>query len=144
MPNVCHNSIKLVATKETIDEIEKNNFSFKYFVPPPENATQDWYIENWCADREAKIDQITRSGDDTLYITCDTAWTVPIAFLRKLVEKFPELYIFNQYSIEYTDCGIVIMYMDNDKITEREFRWLDPATLDYVKAVKSGEWICSN
>jgi len=141
MPNDCFNSIKLVGSKETLDEIEKSKFSFKYFIPPPEDATQDWFIDNWCADREARVDSMTRECDDTLYVVCNTAWTVPIGFLKKLIEKFPELYIFNQYSIEYTDCGIVILYMKDCKIMEREFRWFDPAGLDYVKGVRDGDWL---
>ena len=142
MPNECINNVKLVATKQTLDEIEKSKFSFNYFIPAPENATREWLTENWCADREAKDIELEREDEETLYVKYTTTYTLPITFLKKLVEKFPELYIFNQYAIEYTDNGIVILYMDNDEVKEKEFKWFDPPNLDYVKGVRDGGGWC--
>jgi hypothetical protein len=142
MPNECYNSLKLIGNKETIDEIVKSNFSFSYFFPPPENATQEWFTNNWCADREAGYIELDRTNDDTLYIRCKTAWTVPIEFLKNLIRKFPELYIFNQYCIEFTDCGIVILYMYKGELNEKEFKWFDPIGQDYVKGVYDGSGWC--
>lgn len=142
MPNECLNTLKLVATKETLDEIEKSNFSFSYFFPAPENAPREWFIENWCANREAKDIEFERKDDQSLYVKYTTTYTLPITFLKKLVVKFPELYIFNQYAIEYTDNGIVILYMDNDEVKEKEFKWFDPPNLDYVKGVRDGGGWC--
>ena len=54
------------------------------------------------------------------------------------------MYIFNEYSIEYTDCGILILYMINNEIKEKEFKWFDPPNLDYVKGVHDGDGWCQN
>ena len=135
MPNICHNKLKIVGNKESIDEIIKSNFSFSYFIPPPLNSTTDWYVENWCADREAFNIEFNRDEDDVLYIICKTAYTVPITFLKKLIEIYPDLYIFNQYRIEFTDCGIVILYFYNDEVIIKEFTWFDPPCKDYIKGL---------
>ena len=144
MPNICLNNLKLVASQQTLDEIEKSNFSFNHFFPAPIDCTKDWFIENWCASSEAKNIELERTDDETLLIKCTTSYTVPITFLHKLVEKFPELYIFNQYSIEYTDCGIFILYMINGEVKEKEFKWFDPPNLNYVKGVNDGDGWCLN
>ena len=75
MPNICHNKLKIVGNKESIDEIIKSNFSFSYFIPPPLNSTTDWYAKNWCADREAFNIEFNRdwnitnpSGNQTLLV----------------------------------------------------------------------------
>ena len=40
MPNECFNSFKFVGKKETLDEIEKSQFSFSYFFPAPEKCNK--------------------------------------------------------------------------------------------------------
>jgi hypothetical protein len=142
MPNECLNNFKLVGKKETLDEIVKSEFSFSYFLPSPENASIDWYAENWSTNKESFDVKFERTSEDTLYISCITAWSVPINFLKNLIKKFPELYVFNQYCIEFTDCGIVILYMFENEIKEKEFKWFDPVGMDYVKGVYNGGGWC--
>jgi hypothetical protein len=142
MPNECLNNFKLVGKKETLDEIVKSEFSFSYFLPSPENASTDWYSENWSTNKESFDVKFERTSEDTLYISCKTAWTVPINFLKNLIKKFPELYVFNQYCIELTDCGIVILYMFENEIKEKEFKWFDPVCMDYIKGVHDGNGWC--
>ena len=135
MPNICRNNFKFVANKETIDKIEKSNFSFSYFFPLPENASTNWYIDNTYTDKDAFEINLNREDDDIIYITCSTAWTVPINFLKNLIKLFPDLYIFNQYCIEFTDCGIVILYFNDNMIKEKQFTWIDPICKEYIKGV---------
>ena len=142
MPNECLNSFKLVGKKETLDEIVKSEFSFSYFLPSPENATTDWYAENWSTNKESFDVKFERTSEDTLHVSCMTAWFAPINFLKNLIKKFPELYVFNQYCIEFTDCGIVILYMFENEIKEKEFKWFDPVCMDYVKGVYDGNGWC--
>lgn len=135
MPNTCYNNFKFVGNRETIDELIKSNFSFSYFFPPPVNASYQWYEENWCAVNEAGDVELNRTAIDVLYITCKTKWTVPINFLKNLIKKFPDLYIFNQYNIMFTDCGIIILYIYNNEIVEKEFTWFDPMCKEYIAGV---------
>jgi hypothetical protein len=46
-----------------------------------------------------------------------------------------KIYVFNQYCIEFTDCGIIILYMFENEIKEKEFKLFDPVCMDYVKGV---------
>jgi hypothetical protein len=139
MPNWCSNNFKLVGNKESLDEIENNNFSFAYFIPPPHDATHEWYIENWCADRECKGLEMVRAGEDTLFVMCNTAWTPPFMFMRRLVEIFPDLYIFNQFVVEPDmNCGIIMMYIHDGQVRKKEFRWYDPVGKEGLQFVHEG------
>ena len=142
MPNECLNNFKLVGKKETLDEIMKSEFSFSYFLPSPENATTDWFAENWSTNKESFDVKFERTNEDTLHVSCMTAWFAPTNFLKNLIKRFPELYVFNQYCIEFTDCGIIILYMFENEIKEKEFKWFDPVGMDYVKGVHDGNGWC--
>ena len=142
MPNECRNNFKFVAKKETLDLIVKHKFSFRYFVRPPVNATDEWFDENWTTYKKAFDVKFDRMNDETLYVNCWTAWTVPINFLINLIKKFPDLYIFNEFSIELTKCGIVILCMCEGEIKQKEFRWFDPVIMDYKKGLEDGGGWC--
>jgi hypothetical protein len=129
----CHNNFKFIGKSDSIDELVKSNFSFSYFVPPPENAKYKWYEENWGTMYEANEIKLHKTNYDCLYIKCQTRWEMPLNFLKKLIEKFPDLYIFNRYSIALTDCGIYIQYMHDNKLVEKEFKWFDPFCIENIK-----------
>jgi len=124
MSNEYYNTIKLIATKKIIDEIVKSNLSFNYFFPAPENALIEWYIENWGTDKEAYNINIM-CDDNILYINCITVNSTPTNFLKKLVEKYPELYVVNKYSVtlDTTKYGLIILYMNNTELKEQKFIW---------------------
>ena len=124
MSNEYYNTIKLIATKKIIDEIVKSNLSFNYFFPAPENAPIEWYIENWSTDKEAYNINIM-CDDNILYINCITVNSTPTNFLKKLVEKYPELYVVNKYSVtlDTTEYGLIILYMNNTELKEQKFIW---------------------
>jgi hypothetical protein len=135
MPNECHSNIKIVGPKEIINEIYKSHFFFSYFFPQPNQPTTDWYMKNWGVHQEACNVKIDKNNDESLFISCTTAWTVPINFLKNLVNKYPELYIFIEYSVEYSDCGIFILYYHENQLVTRQFNWFDPINNNYIKGV---------
>jgi hypothetical protein len=47
----------------------------------------DWYAENWSTNKESFDVKFERTSEDTLYISCMTAWSVPINFLKNLIKK---------------------------------------------------------
>ena len=124
MSNEYYNTIKLIATKKIIDEIVKSNLSFNYYFPAPENAPVEWYIENWGTDKEAYNINIM-CDDNILYINCITMNGAPTIFFKKLVEKYPELYVVNKYSVtlDTTEYGLIILYMNNTELKEQKFIW---------------------
>jgi hypothetical protein len=135
MPNECICNIKIVGSKEVINEIYKSNFVFSYFFPVPNQATDEWYMKNWGVTREAYNVTLDKSNNESLYISCTTSWTLPISFLKNLINKYPELYIFIEYSVEFTDCGIFILYYHSNQLVTRQFKWFDPINKDYIKGV---------
>jgi hypothetical protein len=124
MTNEYYNTIKLIATKKIIDEIVKSNLSFNYFFPAPENAPIEWYVENWGTDKEAYNTNII-IDDNILYINCITINGAPINFFKKLVEKYPELYVVNKYSVSLhnTEYGLITLFMNNNELNEKKFIW---------------------
>jgi len=128
MTNEYYNTIKLIATKKIIDKIVKSNLSFNYFFPAPKNAPIEWYVENWGTDKEAYNTNII-IDDNILYINCITINGAPINFFKKLVEKYPELYVVNKYSvkcqseIDNTEYGLIILFMNNTELKEQKFIW---------------------
>jgi hypothetical protein len=124
MSNEYYNTIKLIATKKIIDEIVKSNLSFNYFFPAPENAPIEWYVENWGTDKEAYNTNII-IDDNILYINCITINGAPINFFKKLVEKYPELYVVNKYSVSLhnTEYGLITLFMNNNELNEKKFIW---------------------
>jgi len=135
MPNECICNIKIIGSKEIITEIYNSNFLFSYFFPAPNQATDEWYMKNWGVTREAYNVTLDKSNDESLYISCTTSWTLPISFLKNLINKYPELYIFIEYSVEFTDCGIFILYYHSNQLVTRQFKWFDPINKDYIKGV---------
>jgi hypothetical protein len=135
MPNECICNIKIVGSKEIITEIYNSNFVFSYFFPVPNQATDEWYMKNWGVTREAYNVTLDKSNNESLYISCTTSWTLPISFLKNLINKYPELYIFIEYSVEFTDCGIFILYYHSNQLVTRQFKWFDPINKDYIKGV---------
>ncbi len=103
MPNICTNKLKVVGKPGTLNDVV-NLFTEEGF----------WLVE------------FDRIQEDVLYIKCQTRWEVPYIFLRHLVERFPDIHLFNQYDIEHVNCGILILYTQHGAVKEKSFTWADP------------------
>ena len=114
MPNWCDNYLEIIGDddefakfmKENVNE--DNELSFAMSVPDPdevkdkpltvlEGYTNNWYIENWGTKWNAQASQV---GDDD--ITFQTAWGPPVAWLKKVAEKYASL----EFTLRYAECGV--------------------------------------
>jgi len=99
MPNWCDNSITLSNSDKTkIDALEAelskkddkgyNDASpFNHLRPNPAGEWQyDWSVSNWGTKWDADIYDWSREDDNTIFISCGTAWSPPIYLYDYLVE----------------------------------------------------------
>jgi hypothetical protein len=90
MPNDCWNTLIVYGSKELIDEIKENKFSFQHFVPMPEEEKDNWYdwkIENWGTKWNSHDVKISEEHEYPMRLSYTTAWDPPHAFLEKFLEQ---------------------------------------------------------
>lgn len=139
MPNWVENTIIVVGQKEMLDDFEEHKFNFNHYVPrPPEEAANwyEWNCNNWGTKWEVPQEEvmIDRNDDEKITFNFNTAWSPPIAFLRKLCFIYNKIYIECNYIDEgEIDRGIVILTKNNGQIKEKEFTWEQPYSLEGIE-----------
>jgi hypothetical protein len=102
MPNWCDNSItlsnsdktKIDALEEELNKENENGRSdanvFNHLRPRPLEEEENWYdwnVNHWGTKWDADIYDSSRQDDNTIYISCGTAWAPPIHLYEYLVEN---------------------------------------------------------
>jgi hypothetical protein len=93
MPNWCDNAVTLKSTKENIDALEAVLLSdgqniFQHIRPNPSGEWDyNWSVENWGTKWEPGIIDWSRYGDDTIWISFDSAWSPPIGIYQHLFHQ---------------------------------------------------------
>ena len=113
MPNWCWNHLEVMCTKEHVAELQKfvekstkatkEEFSFEGTLPCGDR--EDWYnwsCENWGTKWDACDSHVNESEPQCFSVGFDTAWSPPIAWLRNIMDNYPNL----EFSLEYDEPGI--------------------------------------
>uniref|UniRef100_A0A7S2TFS4 YubB ferredoxin-like domain-containing protein n=1 Tax=Lotharella oceanica TaxID=641309 RepID=A0A7S2TFS4_9EUKA len=104
MPNFCENTLKVRGSEQKlIDEFYEKNKSettelaFEKSVPIDGSATENWGTK-WSA-REVIVD---KSEACQMIYSFLTAWSPPIPWLKKVIEKYPTL----NFELEFEEPGM--------------------------------------
>jgi hypothetical protein len=124
MPNYCNNSLFIQGESVDVAKFYENNMikgsddmelDFSRAVPQPkfDNPTEqemfdsegwyDWNIQNWGTKWNANTNYYDYEEDSEQFtVDFDTAWSPPIAWLEKVVAKYPEL----TFNLAYHEAGM--------------------------------------
>mmetsp|Transcript_9405 Transcript_9405/g.18284 ORF Transcript_9405/g.18284 Transcript_9405/m.18284 type:complete len:146 (-) Transcript_9405:605-1042(-) len=134
MPNFCQNALTVKhADAEVLRTFyEENRFgdtelAFEKAVPRSSDEGKldnDWCIENWGTKWSAREVRVDKSDSSQLCYTFDSAWTPPKAWLKKVVEKYPDLdlELESTRSRTRTLAGSAVIETGNGKKTSTVYR----------------------
>ena len=89
-----------VKVKPTYPKIREKYGKKQEFVEPSQ-AWWDWCIQNWGTKWDVEA-QITEISESCLVYDFDSAWSPPTDWLKKAMEKFPELC----FTLKYHEAGV--------------------------------------
>lgn len=100
MPNIFHNTITISGPEEVVQMFMstlkggENSPFLTALIPPPEDASDEWFETNWCNTREGHVlGDWEKVGENTFSLNVDTAWGAPYEVLVKVSELYPLLQI---------------------------------------------------
>jgi len=111
MPNWCENTLTIESTNEKDLEIFKQKslgkdtaLSLNNLVPLPKKQKQNWYtwrIANWGIKWNIKA-SINKISNNKFEYYFDSAWSPPLAWLKKIAKMFPTI----TFTLEYEEPGM--------------------------------------
>ncbi|MCE7039178.1 hypothetical protein [Dyadobacter sp. CY312] len=78
-----------------------------------------WAVDNWGTKWNAYNIPDERDSDDTIFF--QTAWSAPVALMKELSKKFPEVTIQFDYSDEDSSSNTGIVTIEDGEITDSNF-----------------------
>ena len=117
----------ITSQPETIKKFLDLNFDFEQLLPRPPGI-EDWY--NWNTDNygtkwnrwDYEVDVSGRAG---MVVQFTTAWTPPCAFLRTLVETYPETWIKCEWDEEGGMAGVWVGRKEHGYVDVKQLEWED-------------------
>lgn len=138
MPNYCWNKVRIGADAPTIAVLKETEFSFEKLLPQPEfepiadlsgGRDERWYhwrIQQWGTKWDRFDYKLELEGEEALQMKFTTAWAPPTEFFKRLLEKYPDIWLKCDWSEEGGAAGIFIGYTDEKKaVVVDEFAWQD-------------------
>jgi hypothetical protein len=148
MPNWCYNHLTLsnddVSKIDALEAILKSKDGqdtddgslFQHLRPRPADQADNWYdwnINHWGTKWEVTPNDWSRDGDNTIFVTFDSAWSPPTALYEHLTE---EGWIVDAF-YEESGMGYVGKYSDGeDEQYEYDFEddnWRDDLPEDLIE-----------
>lgn len=151
MPNICRCKVRLGANPETILLLKEAEFSFETLFPQPafppledisgeDNRWYDWRMENWGTKWNRFQYKVKHIGDAGMEIQFQTAWSPPTEFFKRLVKKYPEIWLKCEWFEEGGVAGIDILYMNNKKEVQTDsFVWSDWCEEEWYHRMKNDD-----
>jgi hypothetical protein len=112
------NRLHIRGPKEVLDVLQKTQFC----LPIPEDSQWKFLLDEYFR-KNAKIE---RGGDHYLYIRYDFRNQAPTDYLTYVLEKYPQLWMKNEYDTEEGYCGIWVARMYNGIPSCQTVEWIEP------------------
>jgi hypothetical protein len=132
MPNHCWNTLTIIGHNEDLEEIRKNNISFNYYCPPPEELTDEekyyWRWSNWGTKWEAyeMCMKIEDEKDENIFeCKFTTAWSPPIKFLECLLKRYPRCWLKLLWKTEDDVAGVFVQYYKFGEPVTTNVNWME-------------------
>jgi hypothetical protein len=130
MPSSCYSTITLIASSETIQELFQNGFDPEVYLPTPPSVGEEdmswisWRYAHWGTKRIYSY-KVLQKGVRGMRIKITTARGPPTLFFRHLLEKFPDLFLKCEFTVDDGYSGIFIGKTGEEGLTIIAHSWED-------------------
>ena len=111
-----------------ITRFVKEKLDFNVFVPPPDDASRDWFSEHWGTSNRRDDVEIDHYDSNSAQFKFITAWAPPIPFCKAVLKKYPTCWIKNEFTVVMMGMsGIWIGdSSETGEVTEQVMEWEVP------------------
>lgn len=141
MPSSCYSTITFIGNSETIEELFQNKFDPELYLPTPPSVGEEdmswisWRYAHWGTKRFYSY-TVLQKGVRGMRIKITTARSPPSAFFRFLLDKFPDLFLKCEFSVDDGYSGIFIGKTDEEGVKVVTHSWEDLEHGDFEDALQ--------